>query len=233
MSPLASVNRACGMLQQEESQRETLKPIKEGEGLAMMSKGKGKDVTCTACGKKGHPYEKCWTIVGYPSWFEKSKNKEQGLDMMSKGKGKDVTCTACGKKGRPYEKCWTIVGYPSWFDKSKNKEQGNKVWKWKVYFWKERNQKGNKSRFGPKKMAGNVATQSEQEVTTSSGSTISTQHLENVTCTIKSRGETTVICGTGVVNLENGLKLKRVMHIPSFKHNLLSVQKLNKEENVR
>ncbi|KAL2944303.1 Retrovirus-related Pol polyprotein from transposon TNT 1-94 [Bienertia sinuspersici] len=46
-------------------------------------------------------------------------------------------------------------------------------------------------------------------------------------------GETSVIEGVGEVYLQNGMTLKNVLYIPTFKHNLLSVQKLNRQEQCK
>ncbi|KNA05629.1 hypothetical protein SOVF_188530, partial [Spinacia oleracea] len=63
MSHLPSVDSACSALQQEESQREILKPVKEeSEPLAMYNKGTNEN--CSACRRIGHTREKCWTVVG-------------------------------------------------------------------------------------------------------------------------------------------------------------------------
>lgn len=45
--------------------------------------------------------------------------------------------------------------------------------------------------------------------------------------------QTSLISHCGNVKLKNVLMLKNVLHIPSFKHNLLSVQKLSKDENIK
>lgn len=59
ISPLPSVDNAFSMVQQEESQREILRPIKE-EPEAFAMYGRKSDLTCTNCGKAGHLAEKCW-----------------------------------------------------------------------------------------------------------------------------------------------------------------------------
>lgn len=67
ITPLPSVDFACSSLQQEESQRSVLNPVKAPmESFAMYSKGSAETVICSACGVKGHMTEKCWTLVGYP-----------------------------------------------------------------------------------------------------------------------------------------------------------------------
>ena len=58
------------------------------------------------------------------------------------------------------------------------------------------------------------------------------EHLnEAVKCKSRSlinlpTGETSQISHYGTVNLENELKLKNVIYIPAFKHNILSINKL-------
>lgn len=75
--PLPFVDEACNMLQQEESQREILNESKADHTLVMLSKNNDLSV-CSACGKQGHNGDKCWSVVGYPSWhplFQKDKIK--------------------------------------------------------------------------------------------------------------------------------------------------------------
>lgn len=72
--PLPTVESACAVIQQEESQRDILQNS-EIEFSAMLSKkfDDHKVVVCTACGGRGHIGEKCWTIIGYPPWHLKHK----------------------------------------------------------------------------------------------------------------------------------------------------------------
>lgn len=79
MTPLPSVDIACSMVQQEKSQREILRLVKEeNEVFAMFGKKTNLSCTncgktchlpdkcwaCKACGKAGHTSDKCWTVVG-------------------------------------------------------------------------------------------------------------------------------------------------------------------------
>ena len=71
--PLPTVEAACAVLQQEESQRDVLSVV-ETEHTAMYSKGPGGSgggVSCTVCGGRNHIGDKCWTVSGYPKWHYK------------------------------------------------------------------------------------------------------------------------------------------------------------------
>ncbi|GJS93166.1 cysteine-rich receptor-like protein kinase 8 [Tanacetum coccineum] len=62
-SPLPSVETACALLQQEESQRGVFGSRQLGvESTALYSKGEAKE-KCSICGFKWHPLEKCWEKV--------------------------------------------------------------------------------------------------------------------------------------------------------------------------
>lgn len=67
MNELPSVEIACSLIQQEESQRNTLKiqDSADYEIAAMYSKGDNSE-RCFECGGKGHTKANYWTIIGYP-----------------------------------------------------------------------------------------------------------------------------------------------------------------------
>lgn len=73
MTPLPTVESASAVLQQEEAQREILNTTTvDNDVLAMYSKyNPDKQITCSACGVKGHRGERCWTVIGYPKWHPK------------------------------------------------------------------------------------------------------------------------------------------------------------------
>ncbi|XP_074333896.1 uncharacterized protein LOC141671522 [Apium graveolens] len=83
--PLPSVEMACAVIQQEESQRDLLNQSVafDGDVAAMYSKGNGdrffgdRSLTCTACGYRGHSQERCWTVTGYPKWHHKYRKPGQ------------------------------------------------------------------------------------------------------------------------------------------------------------
>ncbi|XP_071708417.1 uncharacterized protein [Rutidosis leptorrhynchoides] len=75
MSPLPSVEVACSMLQQEESQREMFTSVQSHEMTALYSKSStgNNGENCNLCGNKGHSPDKCWVKIGYPPWHYKSR----------------------------------------------------------------------------------------------------------------------------------------------------------------
>ncbi|XP_074323254.1 uncharacterized protein LOC141660189 [Apium graveolens] len=80
LHPLPSVEMACAAIQQEESQRDILKPSLsfDNDMSAMLSKvtiSPDRNLLCSVCGGKGHTADKCWNVVGYPKWHYKYKPK--------------------------------------------------------------------------------------------------------------------------------------------------------------
>ncbi|PWA93097.1 serine carboxypeptidase S28 family protein [Artemisia annua] len=85
-TPLPSVESACALLQQEESQREVFGRTLDSsvETTALYTKSENKD-KCSICGYKWHPADKCWEKIGYPVWHYKYKQNQ------AKNKGKVMT----------------------------------------------------------------------------------------------------------------------------------------------
>ena len=87
-TPLPSVENACSLLQQEESQRGVFG--NNGhlgvESTALYSKGDVKE-KCTICGFKWHPPEKCWEKSGYPVWHYKYMQGQKGKAVVKNGNG--------------------------------------------------------------------------------------------------------------------------------------------------
>jgi len=67
MSPLPSVEIICGMLQQEEQQRQVLEgPNFSTDSSALLSSNmqlRSVDMKCPECGNKGHTSAKCWHVL--------------------------------------------------------------------------------------------------------------------------------------------------------------------------
>lgn len=78
---LPSVDFACSSLQQEESQRNVLNPMKGVmETSVMFSRGPVEGMMCSACGVKDHTKDRCWTLIGYPKWHPKYKAPYRGKE---------------------------------------------------------------------------------------------------------------------------------------------------------
>jgi len=93
MSPLPTVESVCSLVQQEESQQEVLKTSSlEVEPIALYSRNDNAK-WCSQCGHKAHTKEKCWHVIGYPSWHPKCKKfpqKKVDRSQTHRGKGKGV-----------------------------------------------------------------------------------------------------------------------------------------------
>ncbi|PWA74850.1 hypothetical protein CTI12_AA247640 [Artemisia annua] len=77
INPLPSVENACAVIQQEESQKDVFThghvPLVETTALYGKQENKGK---CGIYGFKWHPPERCWEKVGYPVWHHKYKQPQ-------------------------------------------------------------------------------------------------------------------------------------------------------------
>ncbi|XP_074336093.1 uncharacterized protein LOC141673262 [Apium graveolens] len=94
--PLPTVEMACSVIQQEESQRTALNNVGY-EVTAMYNKihtNSGTFNVCPECGRKGHGHDDCWRLIGYPKWH--NKNKRTG------------SVSHNGNSSRPPEK-WNLI----------------------------------------------------------------------------------------------------------------------------
>lgn len=240
MKILPSVEIACSHLEQEESQRTLFNHIKEeSEYLAMFSKGSGSTSggVCTTCGKAGHLADNCWTVVGYPSWHAKSQQK----GAFHKGKGK-VTTVNNNKWGNKNKSVANV--------RSNQSESGVSTTSSTNQFTVQ--QIEALLRMLPRQSAG----ETDDEIDHAYGGMVSCYFAESVENewiidsgasdhmtgdfsaihdAVKRKnnpqinlptGQTSNISHFGNVKLGNKLSLKNVLYVPSFKHNLISVNKL-------
>ena len=81
MCPLPTVEMACSVIQQEESQRENVKNELGHEIAAMYTKTTSAHThntdKCSECGGKGHSKDNCWQLIGYPKWHSKERKFPQ------------------------------------------------------------------------------------------------------------------------------------------------------------
>ena len=239
-NPLPSVDSACCTLTQEESQREIhgMSVKEEKDVIAMYSKTSDV-VTCTACGKQGHPSERCWTVVGYPPHPKfRGKGKEQFGKKFTGNNHKSGQKWSKGGKMRMAANVKS-EGEGSSGSQGVNTQQIEKLLKMLLT---SSNDCENPSDDDMDLSYSNMvscyfANSCEGQWIIDTGAshhmTGNLNMLENVRkCNKEPKinlptGETSNITHVGDVVLRNNLTLRNVLYVPTFKHNLLSVRKLS------
>ena len=254
MMSLPTVEVACSMLQQEEMQKEVLGNVKEeSETLAMFSKSSEVPV-CTACGKTGHIKDKCWTVVGYPSTHPRSQYDSRGKGRGTTGfrGGRAGRWNQGGRFNRGGGR--QFAGYAS--NKGDASTSGGNNLSTGMITPQQLEQL-MKLLPTPSNTENNDDYDEEMDITysgmaccfqaemipdawiidsgasnhmTGNGKFLSEgSSAKNQPRIRLPTGETSAIAHFGTVELKNGITLKKVLHVPAFKHNLLSVQKLTQD----
>ncbi|GJZ89909.1 retrovirus-related pol polyprotein from transposon TNT 1-94 [Tanacetum coccineum] len=148
--------------------------------------------------------------------FNSSLPVIESTALLSKSVGKDK-CSICGFKWHPPDKCWEKVGYPVWHHKHKNQGRTN-----------QSRSVQNKSRSAPKRTAANVTS---DHMTPYYRDMINAKILEILPKITLPNGDSSEITQIGQVRLQNGIVLKDVLFVTTFKFSLLSVLKLIKDNN--
>jgi len=237
MTPLPSVEAACSYLQQEESQREVLEVNKlEVETTAFFSKSdKSREAKlCSECGNKGHTADKCWTIIGYPSWHPKGRkqaNKRGDRSQNFKGKGRfaataDTNVSSATAltplqveqiqqlmKLLPASQTQTPVGRSASEDDLDHNFAGTIMC----------------TQVGVEKQGWILDSGATDHMTYDAGILLDTQALQEKHQITLPNGELSEITHMGRVIIDNKLVLKNVLLVPTFKYNLLSVPKLARD----
>lgn len=232
-SPLPSVEAACALLQQEESQRDVLNSFANVESTALYSQRNVKD-KCSICGYKWHPPEKCWEKVGYPTWHSKYKQqsqaKQQSKDYKSfKGKGVNTSV----KRTAAHVDGGNVVFSKEQFDQLLKQID-------KIQVTGESTDEEIDHEF----VAGTAAcfscssynldewildTGATDHMTPVSKSLVNPHVLQYKPQISLPNGHTSIISHIGNVKLKNNLLLKDVLLVPSFKFSLLSIPKLTRD----
>lgn len=243
LNPLPSVEVAVAVLQQEEAQRSLLSSVlPDLELSAMYSKSvpasqPEKPLLCSACNVKGHSKERCWTVIGYPKWHPKYKPS------MNNTKIKPATTPSPHKwSSTPKMAAAATVSSASpglLFTPQQLEQLAQLV----PHLQNQTMKTAETEEDAPYHFSGMISTMTstksaEEWIIDSGASDHMTPHLKllhKATPTGHSplinlpNGDTTVISHKGMATLPNGLKLEDILCVPNFKHNLLSVQKLVKD----
>lgn len=251
MIPLPSVEEACAVIQQEESQRDILKNphTYDTELSTMLAKARinadrSAFPACGVCGAKNHSSEKCWNVVGYPKWHYKYKSKAPAKGQpISTGKWSNNRCSASPKMSNVTQ-CFAA-----------ERSDGDNTTQ-SVMFSPQQLQQLLK--LIPSASHVNATDQDDELETPFSGmitcnkvetdidswimDTGATDHLtSNLELLINVKpaephltirlptGAKAAVSHVGNVHLSNGLILIDVLYVPLFTHNLISIRKLSQD----
>lgn len=242
--PLPSVDEACNMLQQEETQREVLSDFISDHNLVMFSK-KNDLSNCSACGKEGHIGNKCWIIVGYPSWhplFQKEKIKQpsprrgrggrwprrsgrggRSVHTSSYNSGSSNNAPTLSLSSNQIEHFMKLLPSPSKQHSSDIEEEIDGAYTGMTFCY----------HVDGTQEAWIIDSGASDHMTGSLGLLLNLVHQNHNSKINLTIGETSFISHKGLVCISPSLTLKDVLHIPNFKHNLLSVQKLSRDEHCK
>lgn len=246
LSPLPNVEQAVAVLQQEEAQRNLLHSITPDLELsAMYSKttNSSSTVTCSACNVKGHQRERCWTVVGYPNWHSKHRAPHN----MFKGRSSTNTPSQSRWPSKPHQpKMAAAVTSTSTSDSPGllfTPQQLEQLAQLVPQLQLSSSKVGDTEDEPGYHFSGMISCKKALNATNewiidsgaSDHMTPRPDFLNKATPILNSslinlpNGDTSVISHTGTVTLPNGLHLDGVLCVPNFKHSLLSVQKLVKD----
>ena len=242
MKRLPNVEMACSLIQQEESQRNSLKLDDASvEIAAMYSRGPNSDrfEKCLECGGKGHTKSNCWTIIGYPKWHSKHK-KLNGNNRVNSGKGnsgvnavKQVNNASIQESedknvvlsAKQFEELLKLLAV----QRNEPQELDSPFSGMVTVF---------------KGMIGcNSAITDMKEWIIDSGATdhmtatlsllTNVRKVDNYPNIVLPTGATASISHIGDVWLSQKLKLTGVLYVPQFHHNLISIHKLSEHNNCQ
>ncbi|GKE39445.1 cysteine-rich receptor-like protein kinase 8, partial [Tanacetum coccineum] len=230
INPLPNVENACSLIQQEESQRMLFGSVSNIKATTLYSKGGTKD-KCLICGFKWHPPEKCWEKVGYPAWHPKAKGSQanrQAKTSQGQSRNQFAPRTAA------HVKSGNISFTPQQFEQLMKSVQRMGVFN------------AVEEEINHQFVAGIACLNSQIDLLEMLEywiyDTGASDHMKPVDESIYDpyelkikpqinlpNGDTLVISHVGKVRLNNGLELKDVLVVPSFKFSLLSVPKLTED----
>lgn len=232
----------------EEAQRDILNVTKvEHDNLAMFSKTVlVRTVICTACGGKGNRGDRCWTVVGFSRWHPSHVTHPQP----NITRPRNFTPSSNPK--------WNGRNRPTAAPKMAATAHQASTDSTPLFTQQQLDQL---AKLMPQMMQNSPGYETDEEldvhfsgmITCHNATTIGTKwiidsgasdhmthflynlqqptSMNNVTNINLPTGDMAIITHTGNATLKNGIVLKEVFCVPTFKHNFLSVQKLVKDSN--
>lgn len=253
ITPLPTVEIACSVLEQEEAQRSLLNLPPSPNLMAMFSKYQtDKPVLCTVCGKKGHPPDRCWNVIGYPKWNSIPQNPQPRPTFTPKPRFQTTPnqkWSAPARQNFSRNKMAANVTQPNLPTPTPGllftPQQLDQLAKLVPQFQNSQVKDSDTDEeidyhFSGMLSLSHTNGHSCDWIVDSGASDHMTPHLSTMihsTVANSSQqinlptGATAVISHTGTVVFPSGLTLNKVLCVPSFKHNLLSVQRLITDNN--
>ncbi|KAL2900712.1 Retrovirus-related Pol polyprotein from transposon RE2 [Bienertia sinuspersici] len=238
-TPLPTVEEACNAVSQEESQRDVLKPVKEEhEGLVMYGSGAGtssQPEKCSVCGKLGHTAAECWYVKGFPTGYNrKGKGKEGGRGMAANvhnQRGSSHHQSKESKEEKPGTYTITAQQLEQWLktlpppSKSGGGETDDEL---------DCNYAGMVTccQAEVEKTKWILDSGASHHMTGCSKRLTEIRGVVNQPKIDLPNGNVAVVTHKGNAHLNENIELKNVMLVPSFHHNLVSIQKLAKDNNL-
>ncbi|GJW90194.1 cysteine-rich receptor-like protein kinase 8 [Tanacetum coccineum] len=241
LNPLPSVENACAVIQQEDSQKYVFSNgLPVIKSTALFSKNAGKE-KCSICGFKWNPQDKCWEKVKYPIWHH--KYKAQGKQNQSRSKEFEKGRGNEGNLNQRKTAANVTSGSNSFTFTS---EQFENLIRNVLKDMRPGATAGDCTNDEIEFVAGmiclNVATfnaffhwiigtGASDHMTPFCRDMINAKILEVLPKITLLNGDSSKITQIGQVNLKNGILLKDVLYVPTFKLSLLLVSKLTKDNN--
>ncbi|KAL2250124.1 UNVERIFIED_CONTAM: Retrovirus-related Pol polyprotein from transposon RE2 [Sesamum indicum] len=247
MDPLPTAARAYSMVHRVEKQREVNSGINEIEKEGVMAiqvleprrqtNARGnfkkaptdkKQLLCEHCKKRGHLKEGCFELIGFPDWYK-------GVTDRGKTGGKQLNFRSMNT--RTEQEANNLLTTPS---TEEDKRFAEIIKREVMKIMQDHNNSHISSNFSDLQgYAGNIPIITDVWIIDSGASAhmcasiecFKTFHALNNDISVKlPNGSSQHVKFVGEVHINEDLTLKHVLYVPAFKHNLLSVSRLCKDD---
>lgn len=205
------------------------------------------EVSCTACGGKGHYANKCFTVIGYPKWHPKYRQQQQQKSGASNtkskwpkncGKGEVKTAALASSSSDFFSDHGSVTFSAPQFEQFLKKFSGMSSTPAST---SETDDELDHA-FSGMVTCCNVSTDMNMWIVDSGASDHMTANIDIMHNSVNvnkvpsihlPNGDVSKISRIGDIALPNGIVLKNVLGVPTFKYNLLSVNKLSRDSNCQ